>query len=100
MDKNSVMACVLISVLALFMIFSYMPSVIELSALENERQVFLQLENKVKELEQKLINENLLVKPQLTSVRKQLQEQMVAEYKSEKVSEGNRGYLIKDGKTQ
>lgn len=100
MDKNSIMACVLISVLALFMIFSYMPSVIELSALENERQVFLQLENKVKELEQKLINENLLVKAQLTSVRKQLQKQIATEDKSGKGIEGNRGYLIKDGKTQ
>jgi len=102
------MSFILILAIALFIIFNYMPAIMELSALENERQAFLQLENRVKELEKKVIAENLVIKTKSATVKKQIQKQVSVQSKAGKVVtgklvtgkpvKGNRGYVIREGK--
>ncbi|MFH1458379.1 MAG: hypothetical protein ABIG31_04345 [Candidatus Omnitrophota bacterium] len=98
MNRSNMLAWALLLSLSLFVIFNYMPSMIELSALENERFVFSQLEDKVKELEEKFVSPDVTVRAKSIAVRKQLEKQILAPETTKRKTEGNRGYLIKDGK--
>lgn len=73
----------------LFIVFNYMPTVMRSFALENERQILLQVLSKNSEFEKKLMQERLAFKPEPLLRQKRQQR---------KNNEGNRGYLIKEGR--
>jgi hypothetical protein len=100
MNKNNIMACVLLVTIALFIIFNYMPTLIQVSALENESHAFLQLGGKVRELEAKLTKPVVVMQAKSIRARKQLEKQIRAAEAPKKKVIGNRGFLIKEGKPQ
>ena len=100
MNRTNIMGGALLCALSLFVIFNYMPSLMELSALENERQILLQMGNKVRELETVLTRDDLIYRAKLVSTRRQLSRQALAPQEEAKSPSGNRGYVIRDGKVQ
>ena len=67
MKTYKIISAVLVLTVVMFIIFNYAPSLIQLSGLENERQILLQLIGKQKEIEQILSRENSGLKVKLAS---------------------------------
>ena len=79
MNRKFIIAWFFLLTFSLFIIFNYMPAMIELSALETENKIFIQLEEKVKELEVRFeVPEvkDVVVKTTSIGTRKQFEKQM------------------------
>lgn len=87
MSRNIIYLWVFLLAVSLFIIFNYMPSMIELSALENENMIFIQLEGKVKEIEVRFTEpevKDVAVKTTSIGSRRQLEKQIRATQTSER----------------
>ncbi|MFH0826578.1 MAG: hypothetical protein V1923_01620 [Candidatus Omnitrophota bacterium] len=87
MNRNIILVWIILLSLSLFIIFNYMPSMIELSALEIENMLFQQLEGKVKELEIRFVEpqvKDVAVKTTSLRSRRQLEKQIRASQTSDK----------------
>jgi len=100
MKINDMLVTILLFTVAIFLIFNYMPSLIDVSALENERLILLQVLKKNNEFEQKLLQEKTVRKVKSVPASVEKKEQLSVKGQAKKKIEGNRGYLIKDGKPQ
>ncbi len=91
MSRNIIFLWILILAVSLFIIFNYMPSMIELSALENENMIYIQLEDKVKELEVRFTEpevKDIAVKATSIRSRRQLEKRIRATQTSETKATG------------
>ena len=98
MKVNSMLVTILLFTVAIFLIFNYMPSLIDVSALENERLILLQVLKKNNEFEQKLVQEKTVRKVKSVPRPAEKKNVLSTKVKAQKQIEGNRGYLIKGGK--
>ncbi|KPK97577.1 MAG: hypothetical protein AMJ95_08360 [Omnitrophica WOR_2 bacterium SM23_72] len=97
MNRNIILVWIILLALSLFIIFNYMPSMIELSALETENMLFQQLEARVKELEIRFVEpqvEDIAVKTTSIQSRKKFEKQIRATHTSEKKMLG-KGSIIR-----
>jgi len=96
------MAIILLFSVAMFIIFNYIPSMLNLSALESDRRNLLILENKIRDLEKIMFQEKVAytnVKTIQKKSKKVAPPEIKTENKIENKAKGNRGYLIRGGKS-
>ncbi len=102
MQAKRLITVILLLCLGMFIFFTYIPSLIQLSVLKNERQVLLALLEKQREIEKRLFQENTVLKAKFTpalrksqkiTLKKSKEIKIPAEIKKE--TKANRGFLLK-----
>jgi len=105
MKTYQIILAVLSFGIVIFIIFYYMPSKIQLSGLENERQILEKLLEKEIEIEHRLFQEKDKLEVKLAALEAKLQKQISTTLQDtqkqaavKKKISGNRGFLFKKKK--
>jgi len=102
MRRSQIICVVLFFCFVIFIIFNYIPSQIQLSGLEKERQIFEKLLEKEIEIEHKLFQEKDNLEARLRALEVRLEKQISIARQdtkkpvgTKKKTSGNRGFLFK-----
>jgi hypothetical protein len=102
MQSKRVITVIISLCVGIFIFFTYVPSLIQLSVLKNERQILLALLEKQREIEKRLFQENTVLKAKLTPAQRKSQKITLKKGKevktpaeTKKETETNRGFLFK-----
>jgi Tfp pilus assembly protein PilN len=105
MKTPQLILAVLSFAIVIFILFAYMPSKIQLSGLENERQILEKLLEKEIEIEHRLFQEKDKLEVKLAALEARLQKQISTTLQDtqkqtavKKKTPGNRGFLFKKKK--